>query len=408
MESLKLKNPKLTKVVLIISGMMTVMAGALISPTLPVIQSYFSSVPSIELITPLVLTIVALSCLVFAPVIGYLIDRTSKRKIFLISLLLFALSGSAGLYLNSVWMLVASRVILGLAVAGISACTLTLAGDYFAGSERTKLISIITAFMSLGGMIFVPLSGYLTLFSWHLPFAVYFFPLLILPMAFIAIPNPKRDTNTEKITSQIPAEEKTLKKTIVVLIYALGFSSMAFLYIMTVQIPFYIKAIAIGTSFISGIVIATLCLFETVSALIYGRTSIRPSYVVGAFFLLESLGFFILSLASSIWMFIGGAILVGSGIGLMVPATNTWITVNTPVTSRGKYVGGLVALFYLGQFSAPFLVSPLIAFSGYSAPNGLFAVLGILCIIFFMLNIIIFAVISNRMDKNYFFTNKSH
>jgi len=408
MESLKLKDPKLTKVVLVMAGMMTVMAGALISPTLPAIQSYFSFVPSIELITPLVLTIVALSCLVFAPVMGYLLDRTSKRKIFLTSLLLFALSGSAGLYLNSVWMLVASRVILGLAVAGISACTLTLAGDFFAGSERNGLISVITAFMSLGGMIFVPLSGYLTEFSWHLPFAVYLFPLLILPLAFIAIPNPKRETSTGKIITQIPSKEKALKKSIIVMIYALGFCSMAFLYIMTVQIPFYIKALAIGTSFISGIVIATLCLFETVSILIYGRIPIKPSYVVGSFFLLESLGFFILSIASSVWMFMVGAILVGSGIGLMVPATNTWITVNTPITSRGKYIGGLVALFYLGQFSAPFLVRPLIASSGYSAPNGLFAVLGILCMVLFILNIVIFSVISNKIDRNYFFTESSN
>jgi MFS family permease len=134
MEILKLKNPHLTKIVLVLTGMMTVMAGALIAPTLPSIQSYFSSVPSIELITPLVLTVVSLACIIFAPVIGYLLDRISKRKIFLTSLLLFAASGSAGLYLNSVWAIVASRVILGLAVAGISACTLTLVGDYFEGS----------------------------------------------------------------------------------------------------------------------------------------------------------------------------------------------------------------------------------------------------------------------------------
>lgn len=61
MEILKLKNPHLTKIVLVLTGMMTVMAGALIAPTLPSIQSYFSSVPSIELITPLVLTVVSLA-----------------------------------------------------------------------------------------------------------------------------------------------------------------------------------------------------------------------------------------------------------------------------------------------------------------------------------------------------------
>lgn len=409
MEILKLKNPHLTKIVLVLTGMMTVMAGALIAPTLPSIQSYFSSVPSIELITPLVLTVVSLACIIFAPVIGYLLDRISKRKIFLTSLLLFAASGSAGLYLNSVWAIVASRVILGLAVAGISACTLTLVGDYFEGSERNELIGIVTAFMSMGGMIFVPLSGYLTQFNWHLPFALYLFPLFILPLAFISIPDLKiKSITTGKINSQVPAKDKTLKKTVVILIYALGFCSMAFLYIMTVQIPYYIKALAIGTSFISGIVIAVLCLFETVSSVIYGKTSIKPINVVAYFFFLESIGFLILSIASNLWTFIGGAILVGSGIGLMVPATNTLITVNTPAKSRGKYVGGLVTLFYLGQFSSPFLVRPLITSSGYSAPNGLFAILGVLCMVFFILNLIIFLIISNRKDKNYFFIESSN
>lgn len=403
MESSKLKNPRLTKLVLVISGMMTVMAGALISPTLPSIQSYFSSVPSIEWIAPLILTVVSLGCIVFAPITGYLLDKISARKIFLIALLLYALTGSAGLYLNSLWPILASRLILGLPVAAISASLLLLASAYFKGSERKEVIGIVSASMSLGGMIFVPLSGYLTEFSWHLPFAVYFFPLLILPLAFISIPEPKKKVQNKtknKVIPQTPEKEKIAKKTII-LIYALGFCSMAFLYIMTVQIPYYIKALAIGSSFISGIIISTLCLFETVSAVIYGKTSIKSINTVGSFFLLESAGFFIISIASNVWMFIMGAALVGSGIGLMVPATNTWITVKTPLKSRGKYVGGLVTLFYLGQFSAPFLVRPLIESCGYSAPNGLFFILGILCMVIFILSLTIFTN-SSKKGKNSF------
>lgn len=395
MESSKLKNPKLTKVVLVISGMMTVMACTLISPTLPSIQNYFSSVPSIELIAPLVLTVVSLGCIIFSPIIGYLMDRISKRKIFLASLLLYAASGSAGMYLDSVWMIVLSRLILGLAAAGIAACTLTLAGTYFEGSERNEFISIVTAFMSLGGMIFVPISGYLTEFNWHLPFAVYLFSLLIFPLAFISIPNPKMETRA-KITSNVHKSGNSLNKTAVILIYALGFSSMAFLYIMTVQIPYYIQELAIGSSFISGIIIATLYLSETVSSVTYGKISIKPLHVMGSFFLLESLGFFVISIASTVWMFVVGAILMGFGIGLMVPATNTWITVKTPSKSRGKYVGGLITLFNLGEFSAPFLVKPLIKSSGYSAPYGLFSMLGLLCMTFFILNLLIFIILNKK------------
>ena len=64
-QSTHLKNPKMAKVVLLLSGMLTIMAGALIAPDLPRIQAYFAAVPSIAVINHLILTIVALTIIIF-------------------------------------------------------------------------------------------------------------------------------------------------------------------------------------------------------------------------------------------------------------------------------------------------------------------------------------------------------
>ena len=183
-----LKNPKITKAVLLFSGMMTIMGGALISPDLPRIQAYFAAVPSIAVITPFILTIVALSMIIMSPFIGTLIDKVGKRNIFLASLVLYAIGGSGGIYLDNIWALMVSRVVLAVAIGILTACTLTLAADYFHGRERHEFMGIFTASMSLGGVIFVSASGYLADIGWRMPFILYLFSLIVLPFAVLSIP----------------------------------------------------------------------------------------------------------------------------------------------------------------------------------------------------------------------------
>jgi len=398
-----LKNPKLTKIVLLLSGMMTVMGGALISPDLPKIQAYFTSVPSIEVITPFVLTIVALSIIIFSPVTAKLISKVSKRKIFLTSLILYAIGGTAGFYLNNIWAIMISRVLLGAAIGALMPCTLILVSEYFQGRERNEFIGILTASMSLGGMIFISASGYLADINWRLPFLIYMFSLVVLPLAILFIPEPKKII---EVTKAVKSVKKVHLNLSIILVNLLGFLSMVFLYFMTVQMPFYVQVLAIGTSFSSGIIIGTMNLFQTFAGILLGKhIKLKPVQIVEICFLLESVGFIIIALATSAPILILGAIFCGFGIGMMMASTNVWITVVPPDEERGKYISIFNTLLYTGQFVSPLFAMPIVNLFGYSAPYGFFAQIGIICLIIVIL-IMTTTFISAKKGKKNFFTVK--
>src|SRR5690606_1948595 len=113
-----------------------------------------------------------------APV-GALVDRLGARKVLIGSALLFAFAGSVGLYASSLAVLLVSRAILGLAIAGLSTGTLALIGALYAGDRRHHVVGLQGAASSFGGMIFLLLGGLLAAISWRLPFATYLLSLLL-------------------------------------------------------------------------------------------------------------------------------------------------------------------------------------------------------------------------------------
>ncbi len=422
--SILLENPKMAKVVLLLSGMLTIMAGALIAPDLPRIQAYFAAVPSITVITPFILTIVALSIIIVSPFIGRIIGKMGKRRIYLVALVLYAVSGSGGLYIDDIWVLILSRVVLAVAVGIITVCTLTFAADYFHGNERREFMGFLSASMSLGGVIFIFASGYLADIGWRFPFMLYLFSLVILPFAFLSISeiNGVTERRTKRVAfgkdSAHPMQQraaflgadivgydkKAPPKFELILIFILPFLSMVFLYIIAVQIPFYVEVLAVGASFIAGIIIAAMNILQTIAGIFYGQgVEIKPAHIFETFFLFESLGFLIISIVSSTPLLIIGASFCGFGMGIMMAATNTWVPTIAPDKNRGKYIIVLNMAVYSGQFLSPIIAMPSVNIFGYSAPYGFFTQVGIACLIIFMIAVIT-SMISSKRGKTNFFT----
>ena len=65
-------------------------------------------------------------------------------------------------------------------------------------------------------------------------------------------------------------------------------------------------------------------------------------------------------------------ILVGMGMGLLMPNLNTWLLSVTPESTRGAAVGLMSSSVFIGQFFSPVFTEPL---SGYGIAN-IFGVAG--------------------------------
>ena len=89
------------------------------------------------------------------------------------------------LLLQIITIIIISRIFLGISVGMSMTIVITLIADYFEGLERQKFVGLQVAFMSLGGILFIGLGGVLADISWRVPFLIYLFSLLVLPLSII-------------------------------------------------------------------------------------------------------------------------------------------------------------------------------------------------------------------------------
>src|SRR5690348_17994808 len=129
------------KLTLLLVSSLTIMSIITISPALPQMATAFSNVPNAGFLVKLVLTIPALMIAVFSPVTGRLIDRHGRIKILRLSLVLYAIAGTSGFFLNNLYVILLSRAVLGISVGMSMTIVITLIADYFEGIERQKFRS---------------------------------------------------------------------------------------------------------------------------------------------------------------------------------------------------------------------------------------------------------------------------
>jgi MFS family permease len=368
---------------------MTVMAGATISPALPAINEYFKATPGADTLSRLVFTIPALFIAIFGSITGYIADRWGRRIVLASSLLLYAISGSAGLYLDSLNSLLVSRALLGIAVAGLLTATTTLIADYFHGDEREKFMGKQAAFIGLGGIVFVLCGGILARFSWRYPFAVYLFSLIALPMVIAFIREQPR-TISENLEKE--ALNKSIEWKSIFGIYILAVIGMILFYLIPVQLPFYLKEITGPEAMFFGIAVAWFTVSSAFGSLQHSKLKRKHSFnaIFALVFVLIGIGYFSLGFASKYWLVLVTLIFSGFGFGLFLPNINILITQIAPVSTRARIVGGLTTSFFLGQFLSPLAAQPVITPSGFDGWNGLYGVSGLfsfLVAIFFLFTI---------------------
>jgi MFS family permease len=131
---------------------LTVMAGATIAPSLPELARHFADLPDAELLSRLVLTIPALAIAVMAPLAGYIIDRFGRRRMLIGGIIVYAIAGASGLWLDTLGAILVGRVVLGATIGAVMTTSITLISDYFVGPARERFMGLQTACMGLGGV----------------------------------------------------------------------------------------------------------------------------------------------------------------------------------------------------------------------------------------------------------------
>ncbi|WP_373516279.1 MFS transporter [Pricia sp.] len=370
------------KLTILLVSSLTIMSVITISPALPQMALAFADVGHAEFLVKLVLTIPALFIAIFSPITGRLIDKHGRLRILWFSLVLYAISGVGGFFLNSLYYILISRITLGIAVGMSMTIVITLIADYFEGIERQKFVGLQVAFMSLGGIVFIGLGGILADFGYRYPFLIYLFSLVVLPLSILFLHEPKVVAKGNSVKLNIKAPR---------IIWLLFFNTMVMwiiFFLIPVQIPFHLKVMGIEKNALIGAAIATATLFSAVSSFSYSKIKSRFNFltIYSMGYLLMAAGFFIVSISNSYPSVLIAMMFAGLGMGMMIPNTNMWVMKIAPPEIRGKEIGKLTTFWFLGQFLSPIIIFPVLQMLSLSntfmVGAGLLSLISILFVIF--------------------------
>lgn len=363
----------------------TVLAATIISPALPGMAEAFADVPNASFLVRLALTLPALFVAIGALFAGFLLDRWGRKPVLIVSLILYGLAGTAGFFLNSLPAILVSRALLGFAVAGTMSGFTTLILDHFRDRELNRFLGLQGASMGLGGILFLLAAGYLADISWQHPFLIHLFAFLLVPGVIFTIDEPQIITNDLTTSSKKVAFPwgKLLP------IYVTAFVGILIFFIFVVQVPFYLSLNNNISSSQLGFALSLPTLSSVFVALQYQRLKARYSFqgIFGLVLLILGISHLILALSPAYTIVIIGLLISGLGIGLFAPNSSGWLASVTSAEVRGKAVGGMTSVSFLGQFFSPIFTQPFVEQIGLSAMFGVAAAIALLFAVVFALSV---------------------
>ncbi len=356
------------KLILLLTSTLVIMADLTVSPILPKMQESFPEVSNMNLLVKLVLTTPALFIVVSSPFIGYLLDRYGRKNIILLSIFVYILAGSSGFYAGSIYEILVGRAFLGISTAGVINGCSALVGDYYCGDEINRMMGLQSAFIGYGGLLYLFLGGFLGDIHWRATFLVYLLPVVLLFMfaVFIDEPRIKSDFRQNRDSLKIP-DGKFLKK--LAMICLIAFSLMIFFYMLPLQLPFYLKSITPISNTQIGLTIAIMTFFSATTAIFYKKIkkifSFKSVFIIS--FIILGIGYIAVSAVEEYVFAVIGMVIIGIGMGLIIPNLRTWVGACSDSAFLGRAFGGLTASLYLGQFFSPIIINQIIKFSGIAA-----------------------------------------
>ena len=337
------------------AGSMGTLGFSITSPLLPDLAKALEVDPSG---IGLVQAAVSVPGVLLSALIGYFADRIGRRRVVLISLLLFSIAGVAGFFARSYWPLIGVRFIQGIGTSGILGLSIVLVGDLFDGADRTKALGINLTGLTVVNMVGPSLSGILGQTNVFRPFLIFLvgFPLAVwvsrMPVEVgRSAESPLRHAGDalrvmrerHEVIDYVGVLLATIATT--VLLHGFGYTTT----------PLYLDSVfGIGSSG-RGLIIASFQVGTVVAAIQIGRMRAKRdgSYLVSLALLLMAVGAAVTAVAPEWWFVSIGLGISGIGFGIFVPLAQ-----DRAASAAGGLYRGLTVLTWVTFVRVAQVVGP--------------------------------------------------
>ena len=313
------------------------------------ISQSFPNVP-VESIQ-LVFTLTSLMALLGTLVAGKLAGVTTKKiLIIFFSLLSFAGAMVGFFFPDSLEMLYASSVVIGLSVGILAPIATALIAELFQGGERASVNGLQSLFINGGAMMLNMLGGVLVSIAWHDVYLIYGLMVIVAIASVVLLPKGvvEKSPEGEKAKVLTPFFASMLLQSLLLGIAWMTLMANASYSVMQLGLDPGSAGILTAAQFAGGIVVGLLL------RPIMQMTRKWCFVVANA---VAAIALWILFFASNLPMLILGSLILGAGFGFFMPAGYTIIPSKahpaTITTSLSLFLG----LFTVGGFINPYIIT---------------------------------------------------
>jgi MFS family permease len=360
-----------TRAIMLGGGLLGALALMAITSVLPRIEAELGQRPSDSLLVKQLVGVVSLTMVIGAPLAGFLVDRVGLRVVLVLSALVYAVAGTAGLYLDGLPLLVVSRAFVGIAAAAIQITSITLINTRLPVEQRARWMGAHIAVAMIGTIIVHPLAGFLGEIGWRWPFALYAVGLLMVPVALFDR-SPSEAGQTLATPAKDRPDAETRRKARLLSWFPLRYAVLALFiggisYVPMVYIPFLLRAHGMESPSLISLVLTADSIAGAIMAMLYGRARRRLSSN-GAFafsFAMTAAGTFVAAISPTIVGVVTGLLIFGFGVGWFIANLMTALGVAVSRAQQGRAVGLVKASHFL---SAPLCIMVMEPFARAHGP----------------------------------------
>ncbi len=376
-------NSTALRITLLAASSIAIFAGATLAPALPAMRDNFRNVPNIDLMVRLVLTLPALFIGLLSPFVGLVVDKIGRKRVLVVSILVGALAGISGFFVETLGWLLAGRAILGIAVAGSMTSATTLIADYYEGPARSSFLGLQAGVMGLGGAFVLAVAGIMADISWKTPFLIYIVPFIVLPFVVLILYEPQLDqwcgedvaalgdgaacagaaAREDQNFGVSTAKKEPVPYGLLAFIYAAVLVMVVLYFIIPIQLPFYLLERNQASATQSGLSVSVATLFFALSSMFLAKRMAKLDHITVLLigYGLMGIGLSLITISGGSLVMYPGLIAAGVGIGIAFPNLYVWLANSAPLAVRGRALGGMNTALFLGQFISPIISQPVVA-----------------------------------------------
>ncbi len=344
-------------IILLVTCSLTVLVTAVLGPSLPVMQAHFAEVPGVDFLVPLTMTAPMLTMAAISIFAGELADRIGRKPMLVGAAVLYAVVGTAPLYLDSLNAIIASRLALGVFEGVLMTVSTAMIGDYYTGARRERLMSLQTTVASSSAFVLNTVGGMVAEHGWRAPYMIFGISLLLAPLMAIYLWEPK--TRASMSVEEVVADNRSFSVGLLVFICSLTVLLGIMFLTVPVHFGYLFGALGLNSPSQIGLAYGINSLGVISGTLLFGwvlATRLKVAYQLALGATIVGLGFVLMQHA---WDYNGLAIagfVNGLGAGIVLPTMVTWNVRVLPMSRRGMGVGAFQSCFTLGLFLNPLII----------------------------------------------------